>query len=96
MDDYIARLALVRELAERWLAPRRKKDRRASLGLVLSIVRACGGDDPEVLARAEGQYLIEELLRRGRREDGARVTKEDLRAVGALSGGDEDESGNAG
>lgn len=83
-DAHLARLALIRGVAERWFGPRRRRDKRASLGLTSRIVRACGGDGPGVLAHVEIEFLIEELPRRGRREDGARVTEADLRAVGVL------------
>lgn len=79
------RLILVRALAARWLPPPRRRDRkRISLGLVLSLVAGMGGDDPVVLAEAEIVWTCTELMRRGRRDDGTRVTNDDLRAAGLV------------
>ena len=48
---------------------------------MLAVVRGVTAD-PEVLAAMELRFLVEELVARGRREDGQRVTREDLIAAG--------------
>lgn len=75
-------LALARELAARWL-PRlgRRRRRRLGAGDVLAVMRAVT-NDPEVLAATEIRFMVEELLSRGRKPDGQRVTREDLIAAG--------------
>ncbi len=82
IDDVGARLAIARDLAARWLRPRGRRDKRASLGLVLSIAKLAGVGDDAGVAEVEVEYLIEELLRRGRREDEERVTPDDLITAG--------------
>ncbi|MBI3202216.1 MAG: hypothetical protein HYZ29_11780 [Myxococcales bacterium] len=45
-------------------------------------------DDAEVLAVTELRFLIDELLARGRRQDGQKVTAADLIASGVLVQGE--------
>jgi hypothetical protein len=78
-------LGNARALAVRWLPPRRPRDRRASLGLVLALAQAAGVDE-EGLRVIEVEYLVEELFRRGRKEDRQRVTSEDLCVAGLDAG----------
>ena len=80
--DAAKRLEIVRELASKWLPPRRRRDKRASLGLVLAVARMAGVHHADSLAEIEIEYLVGELLRRGRREDGGRVSEADLEAAG--------------
>ena len=80
--DVTARLALARDLASRWLPPRRRGERSASLGIVLVVAQLAGIEDADAIAEIEIAFHVSELLRRGRREDGQRVVTDDLVAVG--------------
>jgi len=49
---------------------------------VIALADDLVADDPALLGDVEVRYIVDELLRRGRREDGGRVTEDDLRETG--------------
>lgn len=76
------RLTIARQLAARWLPALPPAHGRVDLELVLALTDDLVGDDPSLLGDIEVQHIVDELLRRGRREDGSRVTEDDLREAG--------------
>lgn len=76
------RLRLARKLAARWLPASPHDQRRVDLDLVIALADDLVADDPALLGDVEVRYIVDELLRRGRREDGGRVTEDDLRETG--------------
>ncbi len=78
--DLARELATARALHAR-LVPRLGRRRRLGARDVLAIMRQVT-DDVDALATVEIQFLIEEILDRGRHPEGRRVTREELVAAG--------------